>query len=68
MKTFRIAVYPGDGIGSEVIAEAVRVLEAAQTPVGFGIQSRVYLAGAKFLLHVVVYLLYTRYTKSLPRV
>jgi tartrate dehydrogenase/decarboxylase/D-malate dehydrogenase len=28
MPTFRIAVYPGDGIGPEVIAEAVRVLEA----------------------------------------
>src|ERR1051326_1963037 len=29
-KSFRIAVYPGDGIGPEVIAEAVRVLEAVQ--------------------------------------
>jgi tartrate dehydrogenase/decarboxylase/D-malate dehydrogenase len=33
MKTFNIAVYPGDGIGQEVTREAVRVLEAvaAQT-------------------------------------
>jgi tartrate dehydrogenase/decarboxylase/D-malate dehydrogenase len=30
MKTFRIAVYPGDGIGPEVTREAVRVLQAAQ--------------------------------------
>ena len=30
MKTFEIAVYPGDGIGAEVIEQAVRVLEAAQ--------------------------------------
>lgn len=27
MKTFKIVVYPGDGIGPEVIAEAVRVLD-----------------------------------------
>src|SRR5690349_8701841 len=33
MKTYNIAVYPGDGIGPEVTREAVRVLEAvaAQT-------------------------------------
>ncbi|HEV3025238.1 MAG TPA: isocitrate/isopropylmalate family dehydrogenase [Pirellulales bacterium] len=31
MQTFRIAVYPGDGIGPEVIAEAVRVLEAVES-------------------------------------
>lgn len=30
MKTFNIAVYPGDGIGIEVTAEVVRVLEAVQ--------------------------------------
>ena len=29
-RTFHIAVLPGDGIGSEVMAEAVRVLRAAQ--------------------------------------
>jgi tartrate dehydrogenase/decarboxylase/D-malate dehydrogenase len=30
MKTYRIAVYPGDGIGIEVTEEVVRVLEAVQ--------------------------------------
>ena len=30
MKTFKIAVYPGDGIGSEVTAEALRVLGRLQ--------------------------------------
>lgn len=30
MKTYRIALYPGDGIGPEVLAQAVRVLEALQ--------------------------------------
>lgn len=32
MTTFRIAVYPGDGIGPEVIVEALRVLDAI--PIG----------------------------------
>ncbi len=31
MRTHRIAVYPGDGIGAEVIDEAVRVLDAVET-------------------------------------
>src|SRR5688500_5138266 len=30
MKTFRIAIFPGDGIGVEVTAEAVRVLDRVQ--------------------------------------
>ena len=31
MSTYQIAVYPGDGIGPEVTAETLRVLEAVQT-------------------------------------
>jgi tartrate dehydrogenase/decarboxylase/D-malate dehydrogenase len=34
MKKFRIAVYPGDGIGPEVIDAALRVLDAVQAKVG----------------------------------
>ena len=34
MKTIRIALYPGDGIGVEVTDAAVRVLEAAQERLG----------------------------------
>ncbi len=34
MKTYRIALYPGDGIGVEVIDAAVRVLEALQRQLG----------------------------------
>jgi len=34
MKTFRIALYPGDGIGVEVTDAAVRVLETAQERLG----------------------------------
>lgn len=38
MTTFRIAVYPGDGIGPEVIDEAVRVLERVEKKLGgFGL-------------------------------
>ena len=29
MKTFNIALLPGDGIGPDVVAETVKVLEAA---------------------------------------
>jgi tartrate dehydrogenase/decarboxylase/D-malate dehydrogenase len=35
MKTFRIAVIPGDGIGKEVVPEGIRVLEAAGKRFGF---------------------------------
>jgi len=34
VKTFRIALYPGDGIGPEVLEQAVRVLEAVRRRVG----------------------------------
>ncbi len=34
MKTFRIAVYGGDGIGPEVVAEALRVLDTVQKKLG----------------------------------
>jgi tartrate dehydrogenase/decarboxylase/D-malate dehydrogenase len=35
MKTYRIAVIPGDGIGKEVMPEGVRVLDAAARKFGF---------------------------------
>ena len=38
MKSYRIAVLPGDGIGPEVTAEAVRVLEAAGERFGFELE------------------------------
>jgi tartrate dehydrogenase/decarboxylase/D-malate dehydrogenase len=38
MQTHRIAVIPGDGIGSEVIPEGIRVLDAAGSK--FGIDLR----------------------------
>jgi tartrate dehydrogenase/decarboxylase / D-malate dehydrogenase len=36
MKTFRVAVIAGDGIGKEVVPEGIRVLEAAGKRFGFG--------------------------------
>jgi tartrate dehydrogenase/decarboxylase/D-malate dehydrogenase len=38
MKTFKVAIFPGDGIGQEVTAEAVRVLERAQQLDGFRLE------------------------------
>ena len=35
MKTYRVAVVGGDGTGPEVVAEAVKVLEAAAQRYGF---------------------------------
>ena len=35
MQTYKIALYPGDGIGPEVVDQAVRVLDAAQARAGF---------------------------------
>ena len=47
MKTFRIAVVEGDGIGPEVIASALEVLAAAETTVrGFALDFRSAPAGA----------------------
>ena len=34
MKTYRIALYPGDGIGPEVVDAALTVLAAAERAVG----------------------------------
>ena len=34
MRTFNIAVIPGDGIGREVVPEGMRVLDAAEALAG----------------------------------
>ena len=34
MKTYRIAVIPGDGIGNEVVPQGIRVLEIAAKKAG----------------------------------
>jgi tartrate dehydrogenase/decarboxylase/D-malate dehydrogenase len=42
MKTYRIAVIPGDGIGKEVMPEGLRALEAAAAAGGFAIEQQWY--------------------------
>jgi 3-isopropylmalate dehydrogenase len=46
VKRFSIAVLPGDGIGPEVTAEALKVLRAAADLFGYGIDAREYPVGA----------------------
>ena len=46
MKQFTVAVLPGDGIGPEVIAEAVRVLTAVSDLYGYRIKFSEYAIGA----------------------
>ena len=48
MKSFRIAVYPGDGIGPEVIDQALRVLErTAELDRGFTLEMKTFDWGVK---------------------
>ena len=37
-KSYKIALIPGDGIGTEVVPEGVRVLEAAARKFGFSLK------------------------------
>ncbi len=46
MSDYRIVVLPGDGIGPEVTAEAIRVLQAAGELFGFGLRLAEYPVGA----------------------
>jgi 3-isopropylmalate dehydrogenase len=46
VKHFSLAVLPGDGIGPEVTAEAVKVLRAAADLFGYRVEAREYAVGA----------------------
>jgi 3-isopropylmalate dehydrogenase len=46
MKSYKIALLPGDGIGPEVTAEAVKAVEAAGARHGFSVQWAAYPFGA----------------------
>ena len=46
MKTVRIALLPGDGIGPDVVAEAVRVLDAVQARAGLTLEYEQMAVGA----------------------
>lgn len=45
MKQFRIALLPGDGIGTEVINEAVKVLDQVSGICGFSYSGQVFSVG-----------------------
>ncbi len=47
MKSYRVGVIPGDGTGPEVVAEAVKVLEAAARKFGFGLEKTSYDIGGE---------------------
>ena len=50
MKTYKIAVIPGDGTGPEVIREGVKVLDAAGVKFGFKIEKKVFdFGGERYL-------------------
>ena len=46
MKHYKIAVVPGDGTGPEVIAEGMKVLNAAERKFGFALDATTYDVGA----------------------
>ncbi|HEX4132497.1 MAG TPA: isocitrate/isopropylmalate family dehydrogenase [Pirellulales bacterium] len=48
MKTYRIAVYPGDGIGPEVIDQALAVLDAAERVFSFKLERTMLPWGADY--------------------
>lgn len=49
MAQHRIAILPGDGIGPEVMTEAVRILEAVSTAHGFQVEHKEFLVGGAAL-------------------
>jgi 3-isopropylmalate dehydrogenase len=50
MKTYRIAVVPGDGTGPEVVAEGLKVLSRAARAYGFGLDTETFdFGGARYL-------------------
>ncbi|MEJ2589717.1 MAG: isocitrate/isopropylmalate family dehydrogenase [Deltaproteobacteria bacterium] len=50
MKLYRIAVIPGDGVGSEVSAEAVKLLEGAAEKYGFQVETTPFEWGCDYYL------------------
>ncbi len=57
MKTFEIAVIPGDGIGQEVIAAGIEVLEGVGASFGFTFRWQTYPWGCEY---------YTRTGRMMP--
>src|SRR5580698_5460660 len=50
MKTYKLAIIPGDGIGPEVVAQGLKVLDAAEAKFGFKTErQRFDFGGARYL-------------------
>jgi isocitrate/isopropylmalate dehydrogenase len=47
-KTYKVALLPGDGVGPEVVAQAVKVLEAVQERFGFNLSTERFDCGAQY--------------------
>ena len=48
MSTFKLAVIAGDGIGPEVVAEGLKVLDTVSTKYGFKFSKKEFELGAKY--------------------
>ncbi|MBW2369972.1 MAG: tartrate dehydrogenase, partial [Deltaproteobacteria bacterium] len=50
MNTYNIAIIPGDGVGREVAAEAVKILTTVSDKHGFGVKTEDFDWGCDFYL------------------
>ena len=50
MKSYDIAVIPGDGIGKEVTREAIKILDAVAGKHGFGVKAENFDWGCDYYL------------------
>ena len=55
MQSYNIAVLPGDGIGPEVMAEAIKVLNKVQEKFGFKLNFNEFYVGGLQLIIVVAH-------------
>ncbi len=50
MNTYKLAIIPGDGIGPEVVAQGLKVLDAAGAKFGFKTERKSFdFGGARYL-------------------
>jgi 3-isopropylmalate dehydrogenase len=47
-RTYKIATYPGDGVGPEIVAEGVKVLRAAAEVAGVNLEFQIFQGGAQY--------------------
>lgn len=47
-RTYKIATYPGDGVGPEIVAEGVKVLKAAAEVTGVDLDFQIFQGGAQY--------------------